>query len=226
MLVPVLYMAKTLYVRTFSESIHDKLNDISREKEVPVGSIIEEAVNEWIKHKEDAPRQHNLVLYSDEESLMYFLKKMEDLTKQDWNRIILGPESHQGKNFLKKKQWIDVTISPYAQGLKNAKKYSSLVFNKVNKEAKGRASMFMGFLTGDVAARYSLRKSIELEKIANDTIKSGIVFCPFNMKDLVGANMVELFDLINEHEKIFVLKKNEVFELNLNKTNYLKLLIY
>jgi len=46
------------------------------------------------------------------------------------------------------------------------------------------------------------------------------------MKDLVGANMVELFDLINEHEKIFVLKKNEVFELNLNKTNYLKLLIY
>ncbi len=158
MLVPVLYMAKTLYVRTFNETIHDKLNDISREKEVPVGSIIEEAVNEWINHKKDAPKQHNLVLYTDEESLMYFLKKMEDLTKQDWNRIILGPESHQGKKFLKKKQWIDVTISPYVQGLKNAEKYSSQVFDRVNKEAKGRASMFMGFLTGDVADRFYLRK--------------------------------------------------------------------
>ena len=86
--------------------------------------------------------------------------------------------------------------------------------------------MFMGFMTGDVAAKYSLKKSIELEKISNQKIKSGIVFCPFNMKDLVGADMVDLFDLINEHEKIFVLKKNEVFELNLNKTNHLKLLLY
>ncbi len=219
-------MAKTLYVRTFSETIHDKLNDISQDQGVPVGSIIEEAVNEWIKHKGDVPKQHNLVLYSDDESLMYFLKKMEDLTKQDWNRIILGPESHQGIDYLKRKKWKDVTIFPYAKGLRNAEKYSSQVFDRINKEAKGRESMCMGFMTGDVAARYSLRKSIELEKISNRTIKSGIVFCPFNMKDLVGANMVELFDLINEHEKIFVLKKNEVFELNLNKTNHLKLLLY
>jgi len=168
-------MAKTLYVRTFSESIHDKLNDISQDQGVPVGSIIEEAVDEWIKHKGDAPKQHNLVLYSDEESLMYFLKKMEELTKQDWNRIILGPESHQGKKFLKKKQWIDVTISPYAQGMKNAEKYSSQVFNKVNKEAKGRASMFMGFLTGDSGPRVILfqscfvRSSIFFRKYINDS---------------------------------------------------------
>ena len=215
-----------MYVRSFSEATHDKLNDISREQGVPVGSIIEEAVNEWAKHKDDVPKQHNLVLYSDDESLMYFLKKMEDLTKQDWNRIILGPESHQGIKFLQKKQWNDITVSPYVQGLKNAEKYSSQVFDRVNKEAKGRKSMLMGFLTGDVASRYSLKKSIELEKISNHTIKSGIVFCPFNLNDLVGKNMAEIFDLINEHNKVFVLKKNELFELNLNKTNHSKLLLY
>jgi hypothetical protein len=218
-------MSKTLYVRSFSETIHDQLNDISREQEVPVGSIIEEAVNEWIKHKGDTPKQHNLVLYSDEESLLYFLKKMEDLTKQDWNRICLGPESHQGKSFLKKKEWKDVTIYPYAQGLKNAEKYSAKVFDKINKEANDKESMVMGFMTGDVAARYSLRKPIELEKIANETITSGIVFCPFKMNDLTGTNMIELFELINEHDKVFVLKKNEVFELNLNKINHSKLLL-
>ena len=219
-------MAKTLYVRNVSETIHDKLNDISKEQGVPIGSILEEAVNEWVKNKDTIPTQHNLILYSDEESLLNFLKKMEELTKQDWNRITLGPESHKGKNYLKRKQWKDITIFPYAQGLKNAEKYSSQVFDKANKETKDTKSMFMGFMTGDVAAKYSLKKSIELEKISNQKIKSGIVFCPFNMKDLVGTNMVELFDLINEHEKIFVLKKNEVYELNLNKTNHLKLLLY
>jgi len=219
-------MAKTLYVRNVSETIHNKLNDISRDQGVPVGSIIEDAVNEWVKHKDTLPKQHYLVLYSDEESLMYFLKKMEDITKKDWNRITLGPESHKGKKFLKKKQWKDITIFPYAQGLKNAEKYSTQVFEMANKETKDKKSMFLGFLTGDVSAKYSLKKSIELEKISNQTINNGIVFCPFDMKDLVGVNMVDLFDLINEHQKIFVLKKNEVFELNLNKTNHLKLLLY
>jgi len=95
-------MAKTLYVRNVSETIHNKLNNISKDQGVPIGSILEEAVNEWIKHKDILPKQHNLVLYSDEESLMYFLKKIEDLTRQDWNRIILGPESHQ-LNYAKPK---------------------------------------------------------------------------------------------------------------------------
>ena len=110
--------------------------------------------------------------------------------------------------------------------VKNAEKYSAEVFDKAVKEAKGGKTMLMGFLTGDVAARYSLKKSIDLEKISNRTISSGIVFCPYNINDLVGANIVELFELINEHDKVFVLKKNEVYELNLNKTNHLKLLLY
>ena len=219
-------MAKTLYVRSVSETVHDTLNDISKEKGIPVGSIIEEAVSEWIKHKNDTSLQHNLVLYSDEESLMNFLKKMEELTKEDWTRICLGPESHQGKKFLTKKRWKDVTISPYVQGLKNAEKYSSKVFERAEKETNGRESMFMGFLTGDVAARHSLKKSIELEKISNKTMKNGIIFCPFDLNDLAGVNMIELFELINEHDKIFVLKKNEIFELNLDKTNHSKLLLY
>ncbi len=219
-------MTKTLYVRNVSETVHDKLNNISEERGMPIGSILEEVINEWTKNRDTLPKQHHLVLYSDEESLLNFLKKIEDLTKQDWNRITLGPESHQGKSYLKRKKWKDITIFPYAQGLKNAEKYSSQVFDSANKETKDKKSMFIGFMTGDVAARYSLKKSIELEKISNQKINNGIVFCPFNMKDLVGANMVELFDLINEHQKIFVLKENEVFELNLSKTNHLKLLLY
>jgi hypothetical protein len=218
-------MSKTLYVRSFNENYHSKLSDISQQQGVSVGSIIEEAVGQWIKNKNQKVKQHNLILYSNEEELIYFLKKMEDLTKQDWNRICLGPENHKGKEFLKKKQWKDVTVLPYVQGLKNAEKYASKVFGLADKESSGKNAMFVGFMTGDVASRFNLKKSIELEKISNNTINSGIVFCPFKISNLTGSNMEELFDLIGEHDKVFVIKNNEIFEMNLDKINHSKLLL-
>lgn len=218
-------MSKTLYVKSFSERYHNKLNDISKEQGVSVGAIIEEALGEWIKTKNKVVRQHNLILYSNEEDLIYFLKKMEELTKEDWMRMCLGPEGHKGKAFLKKREWKDVTVLPYIQGLKNPEKYASKVFGMADKESAGKDSLFMGFMTGDVASRLSLKKSIELEKISNKTINSGIIFCPFKISDLTGNNMVELFDLINEHDKVFLIKKNEIFEMNFDKTNHSKLLL-
>jgi hypothetical protein len=218
-------MPKTLYVRSFNETYHNKLNDISQQKGVSVGSIIEEAVGEWIKNTNQKIKQHNLILYSNEEELTYFLKKMEDLTKQDWSRICLGPENHKGKEFLKKKHWKDITVLPYVRGLKNPEKYASKVFGLADKESSGKDAVLIGFMTGDVASRFNLKKSIDLEKISNDTINSGIVFCPFKINNLTGNNMVELFELINEHDKVFVIKNNEIFEMNLDKTNHSKLLL-
>lgn len=218
-------MSKTLYVRSFSETYHDKINDISKQQGVSVGSIIEEAIGDWIKNKNEKIKQHHLILYSAEEELLYFLKKMEDITKEDWFRICLGPDTNQGKSFLKKKHWKDVTMPPYVQGLKNPEKYSSQVFAKADKEASGGESMIMGFLTGDIASRFSLKKSIEIEKISNQTIKSGIVFCPFKISDLTKSSMIDLFDLMNEHDRVYVIKKKEIFEMNLNKTNHASLLL-
>jgi len=217
-------MSKTLYVRTFNETMYDQLSDHSQKKGVTVGSIIEDAVDKWLKHKHDIPASHNLVLYSDEDSLLHFLKKMEELTKEDWTRVCLGPESHEGKKYLKKRHWTDVTISPYAQGIKKPEKYSAMVFDKVAKEVKGKKSIFMGFMTGDSAGRFSLNKANELEKIASSKITSGIIFCPFDMTKLMSSSMVSLLELINEHDKVYVLKKNEIFELNISKTNHSKTL--
>jgi len=218
-------MTKTLYVRAFSEVIHHKLNDISKKQGVTVGSVIEEAVNEWVKNKDDIPTQHHLVLYSDKDSLLNFLRKMEEATKEDWDRICLGPESHEGQKFLKKRQWNDVTISPYAQGIKQPEKYSAKVFDKVAKNSSGKKTVFMGFMTGDVAIRFSLKKATDLERISNSKRGSGLIFCPYDMNKLTGSSIVELMEVINEHDKVFVLKKNEIFELSLSKTNHSKLLL-
>ena len=218
-------MAKTLYVRTISDSVHNKLSDLSQKQGVTVGSIIEEAVDEWVKQKHDIPTKHHLILYSDKDSLLNFLRKIEEITKEDWNRVCLGPESHEGQKFLQKRHWMDVTISPYAQGIKNPEKYSAKIFDIVAKKSSGKKTVFMGFMTGDVAIRFSLKKANELEKISNSKVGSGIIFCPYDMNKLTGSNIVDLLEVINEHDKVFVLKKNEIFELNLSKTNHSKLLL-
>lgn len=218
-------MSRTLYVRTFNDTIHDELSDLSQKQGVTVGSIIEEAVGEWMKQKHDIPSKHHLVLYSDKDSLLNFLRKMEEATKEDWDRVCLGPESHEGQKFLKKRQWMDATISPYAQGIKNPEKYSAKIFDKVAKNASGKKTVFMGFMTGDVAIRFSLKKANELERISNSKKGSGIIFCPYDMNRLTGSNIIDLLEIINEHDKVFVLKKNEILELNLSKTNHSKLLL-
>jgi len=69
-----------------------------------------------------------------------------------------------------------------------------------------------------------LNKANELEKIASAKITSGIIFCPFDMTKLMNSSMVSLLELIDEHDKVYVLKKNEIFELNINKTNHSKTL--
>jgi len=218
-------MPRTLYVRQLNDVIHDKLNDLSQKQGVTVGSIIEEAVGDWMKQKHDIPSKHHLVLYSDKESLLNFLRKMEELTKEDWTRICLGPESHEGQKFLKKRYWMDVTISPYAQGIKNPEKYSAKIFDKVAKGPSDKKSVLMGFMTGDVAGRFSLKKANDLERISNSKKGNGIIFCPYNMNDLTGSSIIDVLELFDEHDKVFVLKKNEIFELNLSKTNHSKLLL-
>ncbi len=218
-------MSRTLYVRTFNDSIHDKLSDLSQKQGVTVGSIIEDAVIDWMKQKHDIPAKHHLVFYADKDSLLNFLRKIEELTKEDWTKVCLGPESLEGKKFLKKKNWIDVTISPYVQGIKSPEKYSGKVFDKVAKEARGKKTVFMGFMTGDVAQRFSLKKANELERIANSKIDSGVTFCPYDISKTVNSSMSDLLQLIDEHDKTFILRKNEIFELNLGKTNHSKLLL-
>jgi len=218
-------VAKTLYVRTISDSVHDKLSDLSQKQGVTVGSIIEEAVDEWVKQKQDIPTKHYLVLYADKDSLLNFLRKIEELTKEGWAKVCLGPDSLEGIKFLKKRHWMDVTISPYVQGIKNPEKYSAEVFDKVVKEESDTKSVFMGFMTGDIAERFSLKKANDVERIFNSKFESGITFCPFNLNTTMDSSMADILELIAEHDKAFVLKKNAIFELNLSKTNHSKLLL-
>jgi hypothetical protein len=218
-------MSKVLYVRGFNEQLHDELDDQAKKEGVSPASILENAFEEWLKNKQEIPTKHYLVLYSDDNSLLDFVRKVNDLDDDDWFHVTCGPQSHAGVKFLKKHGWYDVTVSPYVQGIKKPEKYSSKVFDHLEKVSAGKQTCFIGFMTEDIAQRYSLQKASEAEEIYNTKRISGVVFCPYDMRKLNDFNFTDIFELFKNHDEIFVLKENEVYKLNVDKTNHAKLFL-
>jgi len=218
-------MSKVLYVRGFNENLHEQLDDQAKKEGVSSASILENAFEEWLKNKQGVQTKHYLVLYSDDKSLLNFVRKVNDLDDGDWFHVTCGPQSHTGVKFLKKHGWFDATISPYIQGIKNPEKYSSKVFDHLAKVTADKPACFIGFMTEDIAQRYSLQKASEIEKIYNTKKIGGVVFCPYDMRKLNDFNFTDIFELFEDHDEIFVLKENEVYKLNVDKTNHAKLFL-
>ncbi len=218
-------MSKVLYVRGFNEKLHNELDDQAKKEGVSPASILENAFEEWLKNKQGVLTKHYLVLYSDDKALLNFVRKVNDLDDGDWFHVTCGPQSHAGVKFLKKHGWFDATISPYIQGIKNPEKYSSKVFDHIGKVTGDKPACFIGFMTEDIAQRYSLQKASEIEKIYNTKRIGGVVFCPYDMRKLNDFNFTDIFELFENHDEIFVLKENEVYKLNVDKTNHAKLFL-
>ncbi len=218
-------MSKVLYVRGFNEKLHSELDDQARKEGISPASILENAFEEWLKNKKEVPTKHYLVLYSDDKSLLSFIRKVNDLEDDGWMHVTCGSQSHIGVKFLKKHGWYDATISPYIQGIKKPEKYSSKVFDHLGKITAGKQTCFIGFMTEDIAHNHSLLKANEIEKIYNTKQIGGVVFCPYDMRKLNSFDFTEIFKLFENHDEIFVLKENEVYKLNLDKTNHAKLFL-
>jgi hypothetical protein len=218
-------MSKVLYVRGFNDKLHQELDDQARKEGVSPASILENAFEEWVKNKQGAPTKHYLVLYSDDKSLLDFIRKVNDLDDGDWFHVTCGPQSHAGVKYLKKHGWFDATISPYIQGMKKPEQYASKVFDHLGSVSADKQACFIGFMTEYVAQRYSLQKASEIEKIYNSKRIGGVMFCPYDMTKLNDFNFTDIFELFENHDEIFVLKENEVYKLNVDKTNHAKLFL-
>jgi len=218
-------MSKVLYVRGFNEQLHDELDDQAKKEGVSPASILENAFEEWLKNKQGIPTKHYLVLYSDDKSLLDFVRKINDLNDGDRFHVTCGPQSNTGVKFLTKHGWYDATISPYIQGIKKPEKYASKVFDHIGKVTADKQTCFIGFMTEDIAQRYSLQKANEIEEIYNTKRIGGVVFCPYDMRKLNDFNFTDIFKLFENHDEIFVLKENEVYKLNVDKTNHAKLFL-
>ena len=218
-------MSKVLYVRGFDDKLHAKLDDQARKEGIPAASILENAFEDWLKNKKSLPTRHYLVLYADDESLQNFMKKVSEINEEDWFNVTLGPESHTGVKYLKKHGWYDATVSPYSQGSKNPEKYASKVFDNLKKVSANKKTCFMGFMTEDVAHHHSVEKASTIEGIYDSKKVGGVMFCPYDMRKIENFNLVNMFEIFEKHEKVFVLKNKEVKELTINQINCAKLFV-
>ena len=218
-------MSKVLFIRGLNESLREKLDTTARREGLSTTSIIEEAIEGWLDKAKEIPTKHHLVLYSEKESLMNFIKKMDKLTSEHWNRFCIGNKDNKEIIFLKKNQWENIAILPYTQLLKNSESYSKRVFDKLVKKKKNERTICIGFMTGDIANCLSLKQAVDVETISNIKRKSGVMICPYNIKDISNSNMKDLLNLIEGHDKVFLLQKNKITELNHSDTKFSKLLI-
>jgi len=218
-------MEKVLFVRGFDETLHNKLNDQSRTEGVSTASILEKAYEDWLKKRNETPSIHYLLLYSDDKSLLNFLKKADQMLDDNCVKICAGTPSSAMK-FLKKNGWIDGADKSYVQEIKKSpEQCTSKVFDHLGEIASGKYSCYMGFMTEDVALQYSVKRANDIERIYNSKRIPGVVFCPYNIAKLKNYSLRDLIDLFKEHDKGFLVEGNDVFEMSITNTNLPKLFL-
>ena len=75
-------MTRDLIVRGFDDQVHANLGKIANQKGVSINSIVKDAVDKWLKHQQEIPKKHYLVIYSDDASMMSLLKSMDRLAQE------------------------------------------------------------------------------------------------------------------------------------------------
>ncbi len=219
-------MGKVLYVRGFDDRLHDTLSDQAKKEGVTPASILEEAYDDWLKKREGTPSIHYLLLYSDDKSLVNFLRKADGMLDENCVKLCAGMHSNSAIKYLKKHGWIDGADSSYDQAIKKKpEQVTSKVFDRLAKIASGKYSCYMGFMTEDVALQFSLKRANEVERIYNSKRIPGVVFCPYNMSKLTNLSLKDLLELFEEHDKSFIVEGNEVFEISIRNTNLPKLFL-
>lgn len=218
-------MGKVLYVRGFNDHLHDKLNEQSKKEGVSPASILEEAYGDWLKNKKGIPSIHYLLLYSDDESLLTFLKKVNHMLDDKCVKLCAGTPSSAIK-YLKKNGWIEGSNKSYIQNIKKSpEKCTAKVFDHLGDIAAGRYSCYMGFMTEDVALQHSVKRANDIERLYNSKRIPGVVFCPYNMAKLKNYSLMDLIELFENHDKGFIVERNNIFEMNITNTNLPKLFL-
>lgn len=218
-------MSKTLFVRGIRSSTHKKINDEANKKGITAASILEDAFEKWFKDQKDLPKKHFAVLYSDEQSLLNFMLKVKEALGDEWLHVCFGPSSHFAIKFLEKHGWNNVTIQPFSQVQKKTSSYIKRIFNLRSKAAKKKPVASMGFITEHLAHTNSFKKANWVEGSYNNCRSAGIAFCPYDTKYMKEATLNDKMEMFGLHDKVLIVKKDDVFELDVRKTNLLNSLL-
>jgi hypothetical protein len=217
-------MTKDLSVRGFDDKTHAKLNQIASQRGVSVNSIVKDLVDKWLATQEDAKKRHDLILYSDEESMTWLLKSIDRFLREgDWFRTFCSPPSHKSAKILSKLGWFDSTIKPYNSS-KNFAKYTGQIVDNIVKKSNKKQVCWFDFVIEDIA-NSSLNEAVRLDSMYDENRLSGMTFCNYRLETLLDSGISDLMELFAHHDQVFLLKDKELIKLHVTKESVQKLLL-
>jgi len=213
-----------LLVRGLDEEIHSKITDASEQLGMSVNAIIKDAADKWVAQIGKERHRHDLVLYSDEESLKYLLSKMDELTEINWFKVCCGPPKHSGIEILKKQEWFDGTIKPYERFYENPVEYAKKVIQSMPKTEKNKQLLIAAFLTGDLAED-SIKKSAKFCEWYDKKNIPGITHCIAMTQTIMQNKIEDILELFNCHEQVFIVKNKKLHRLRVTEENFYTLIV-
>lgn len=80
------------------------------------------------------------------------------------------------------------------------------------------------FIIEDIS-KSSLKEAIRLEAIFDKNRLQGMTFCPYRTNTVISAQIGDMMQLFSHHDRIFILKEEEVYKLYVTKESVHKLFL-
>ena len=218
-------MTKDVLVRGFPDEIHANLSSKADQLGVSINSIVKDAVDQWLNKKTHIPHVHDLLIYADEKSMDSFLKSLDRMTNsEDWFRSFAAPPNHHSEKILSKLTWFNGTVKPYLPKGIDIPKYCGKVMENISKESKKKPLCCVDFMITDIA-KISFNQAMELEKSYDESRLPGLMFCPYKSSDLMNSDITDLVELFMMHDRIFVVKNDDIYKLHITKESVHKVFL-
>jgi hypothetical protein len=218
-------LTKDVLVRGFDDSVHSELGKKSDQMGVSINSIVKDAVDQWLDKKTHVPHVHDLLIYSDEKSMNNFLKSLDRMTNDtEWFKSFAAPPKHHTEKVLSKLDWFNGTIKPYKPHGTDGSKYCGKVMQNIVKESQKKPICCVDFMITDIADN-SFRHAMELEKGYDEARLPGLMFCPYKASDLMNSDITDMIELFVMHDRIFVVKNDDIYKLHVTKESIHKIFL-
>lgn len=218
-------LTKDVLIRGFDDKIHSELGKKSDQMGVSINSIVKDAVEQWLDKKIHVPHVHDLLIYSDEKSMKSFLKSIDRIaSNSEWFKSFAAPPKHDSEKTLSNLNWFNGTIKPYKPHGVDASKYCGKVIQNISKESKKKPLCCIDFMITDIANN-SFRLAMDLEKEYDKARLPGLMFCPYKASDLMNSDITDMIELLLMHDRIFVIKNDEIYKLHLTKESIHKIFL-
>lgn len=218
-------MTKDLSIRGFDEKTHSKLNQIATQQGVSVNSIVKDLVYRWLEKQDHVKKKHDLILYSDDESMSWLLRSIDRFLREGtWFRTYCAPRIHKPAGMLAKMDWYDSTVLPYVSEGKNFGRYTAQIVDRIQKKAGRNPVCWFDFVIEDIS-KASLKEAIRLEAMYDGNRLPGMTFCNYRLETLLSAGVSDMLELFEHHDQVFILKDREIVKLHVTRETVQKLLL-